>query len=133
MPTMQRLADNGLTYTQWHTTALYSPTRSCLLTGRNHHQNGSAQIARATPATFRGRMRRSARCCAKAPWKTQPGHFSLCGEGLSIGRDSGDSVSAEYTPHFPFTGGRIRQVEIGVGDDTYIDLERDFRAGLARD
>ena len=45
MPTMQKLADNGLTYTQWHTTALCSPTRSCLLTGRNHHQNGFAQIA----------------------------------------------------------------------------------------
>jgi arylsulfatase len=37
---------------------------------------------------------------AKGPWKTQPGHFSLCGEGLSIGRDSGDSVSKEYTPYF---------------------------------
>src|SRR5262245_5288136 len=45
MPTMQRLADNGLTYAQWHTTALCSPTRSCFLTGRNHHQNGFSQIA----------------------------------------------------------------------------------------
>jgi arylsulfatase A-like enzyme len=45
MPTMQRLADNGLTYTQWHTTALCSPTRSCFLTGRNHPQNGFACIA----------------------------------------------------------------------------------------
>ena len=45
MPTMQRLADGGLTYTQWHTTALCSPTRSCILTGRNHHQNGYACIA----------------------------------------------------------------------------------------
>ena len=45
MPTLQRLADNGLTYSQWHTTALCSPTRSCFLTGRNHHQNGFAQIA----------------------------------------------------------------------------------------
>src|ERR1700755_687086 len=45
MPTMQRLADNGLTYSQWHTTALCSPTRSCMLTGRNHHQNGFACIA----------------------------------------------------------------------------------------
>ena len=45
MPTMQRLADDGLTYSQWHTTALCSPTRSCFLTGRNHHQNGFAQIA----------------------------------------------------------------------------------------
>ena len=47
MPTMQRLADEGLTYTQWHTTALCSPTRSCLLTGRNHHQNGYACISEA--------------------------------------------------------------------------------------
>jgi hypothetical protein len=52
---------------------------------------------------------------------------------LSVGRDSGDSVSKEYTPYFAFTGGRIRQVEISVGDDAYIDLERDFHAGLARD
>ncbi len=45
MPTMDRLAAGGLTYSQWHTTALCSPTRSCFLTGRNHHQNGFAQIA----------------------------------------------------------------------------------------
>jgi arylsulfatase A-like enzyme len=45
MPTMQRLADNGLTYSQWHTTALCSPTRSTFLTGRNHHQNGFASIS----------------------------------------------------------------------------------------
>ncbi len=44
MPTMQKLADQGLTYTQWHTAALSSPTRSCLLTGRNHHLNGMASI-----------------------------------------------------------------------------------------
>ncbi len=40
MPTLQKLADNGLMYSQWHTTALCSPTRSTLLTGRNHHLNG---------------------------------------------------------------------------------------------
>ena len=45
MPTLQRLADDGLTYSQWHTTALCSPTRSCFLTGRNHHQNGFASIS----------------------------------------------------------------------------------------
>ena len=45
MPTMDRLAANGLTYSQWHTTALCSPTRSCFLTGRNHHQNGFASIS----------------------------------------------------------------------------------------
>src|ERR1700753_1887156 len=35
MPTLQRLADNGLTYSQWHTTALCSPTRSGFLPGRH--------------------------------------------------------------------------------------------------
>ncbi|MFJ3490662.1 arylsulfatase [Leifsonia aquatica] len=45
MPTLDRLAANGLTYSQWHTTAVCSPTRSTLLTGRNHHQNGYATIS----------------------------------------------------------------------------------------
>ena len=44
MPTLDKLAANGLTYTQWHTTALSSPTRSTLLTGRNHHLNAMAAI-----------------------------------------------------------------------------------------
>ena len=44
MPTLQKIADNGLIYTQWHTAALCSPTRSMCLTGRNHHLNGCAAI-----------------------------------------------------------------------------------------
>lgn len=44
MPALDALAEEGLTYTQWHTTALCSPTRSTLLTGRNHHLNGMAAI-----------------------------------------------------------------------------------------
>src|SRR4029434_7995221 len=45
MPTLDKLAKNGLIYTQWHTTAVCSPTRSCFLTGRNHHQNGLGSIS----------------------------------------------------------------------------------------
>lgn len=44
MPTLQKLADKGVSYSQWHTTALCSPTRSTLLTGRNHHLTGNASI-----------------------------------------------------------------------------------------
>jgi arylsulfatase len=47
MPTLDRIAANGLIYTQWHTTALCSPTRSTILTGRNHHLNGMAAITEA--------------------------------------------------------------------------------------
>ncbi len=48
MPRLQGLADGGLTSSQWHTTALCSPTRSCFLTGRNHHTNGHACITEAS-------------------------------------------------------------------------------------
>src|SRR5499427_8903470 len=47
MPTLQKLADSGLTYSQWHTTALCSPSRATLLTGRNHHLTGNACITEA--------------------------------------------------------------------------------------
>src|SRR5690349_20435940 len=43
-PNIDRIAASGVRYTQWHTTALCSPTRSCLLTGRNHTSNGMACI-----------------------------------------------------------------------------------------
>ncbi|MFM1725788.1 MULTISPECIES: arylsulfatase [Rhodococcus] len=43
-PTAQRLADTGLRYTRFHTTALCSPTRAALLTGRNHHTVGMGSI-----------------------------------------------------------------------------------------
>jgi arylsulfatase len=43
-PNLDRLAANGLKYSNFHTTALCSPTRGCLLTGRNHHALGLAAI-----------------------------------------------------------------------------------------
>jgi arylsulfatase len=43
-PVLDRLAGTGLQFTNFHTTALCSPTRSCLLTGRNHHSNGMGRV-----------------------------------------------------------------------------------------
>ncbi|MEN6623439.1 MAG: arylsulfatase, partial [Smithella sp.] len=43
-PTFDRVADNGLRYTAFHTTALSSPTRAALLTGRNHHTAATGVI-----------------------------------------------------------------------------------------
>lgn len=43
-PVLDGLAKNGLRYTNMHTTALCSPTRGCILTGRNHHSIGLASI-----------------------------------------------------------------------------------------
>jgi arylsulfatase A-like enzyme len=43
-PHLDKLAKNGLRYNNFHTTALCSPSRSCFLTGRNHHSNAMAAI-----------------------------------------------------------------------------------------
>ncbi len=52
-PTFDRLAGSGLRFANFHTTALCSPTRACLLTGRNHHANGMARIVE-FPSGFPG-------------------------------------------------------------------------------
>ncbi len=44
MPTLEKMAANGLKYNRFHTTALCSPTRTALLTGRNHHVNNAGAI-----------------------------------------------------------------------------------------
>jgi len=43
-PSMDRVAKAGLRYTQFHSTALCSPTRAALITGRNHHSVGSGVV-----------------------------------------------------------------------------------------
>jgi arylsulfatase A-like enzyme len=76
-PTMDRVVKNGLQYTQFHTTALCSPTRAALLTGRNHHSVGNGTIAEnwarafpATPASFPMMPPPLPRCCR--PTATPP-------------------------------------------------------------
>src|SRR6185369_11880461 len=44
-PTLSRIAQEGISYNRFHTTAMCSPTRAALLTGRNHHRVASGQIA----------------------------------------------------------------------------------------
>jgi arylsulfatase len=67
--------------------------------------------------------------------KTQPGMFSLAGEGLCVGRDSGEPVTGDYPGEAPwqFTGGTIKRVAVDVSGDPYVDLEREAQAMLARE
>ncbi len=50
MPTLEKLANNGLRYNDFHTTALCSPTRAALLTGRNHHTCNMGSITETATA-----------------------------------------------------------------------------------
>ena len=67
--------------------------------------------------------------------KTQPGAFSLAGEGLCVGRDSSDPVTTDYPGEAPyrFTGGTIDRVAVDVSGEPYLDLEREAMAMLARE
>src|SRR5262245_49017503 len=50
MPTVEALAANGLRYNEFHTTALCSPTRAALLSGRNHHVNNMGSVTETATA-----------------------------------------------------------------------------------
>jgi arylsulfatase A-like enzyme len=50
MPTLEKLKKGGLAYNQFHTTALCSPTRAALLSGRNHHVNNMGSITETATA-----------------------------------------------------------------------------------
>ena len=67
---------------------------------------------------------------AEAPFRTQAGHYALTGEGVCIGYDSGDPVSKSYNYRFPFTGD-IQKVIYSVGNDSYADIENEFRVKMA--
>jgi arylsulfatase A-like enzyme len=67
--------------------------------------------------------------------KTQPGKFSLAGDGLCVGRDSSDPVTNDYPGSAPwaFTGGTIRRVAIDVSGEPYVNLEREAVAMMSRE
>ena len=70
---------------------------------------------------------------ASGPMKTQAGKFTLSGDGLCIGRDSGDAVSQEYISPGTFRGGTIAFVGVTVEKTQYLDLKKLAAAALALD
>ena len=67
-PTMDLIAKEGVAYSRFHTTAMCSPTRASLLTGRNHHRvetgrlPNSRMIGMVIPASFPGAVHWLPRC-----------------------------------------------------------------------
>ena len=70
---------------------------------------------------------------AEGPMKTQPGKFTLSGDGLCVGRDSGDAVSQEYTTPGEFSGGTILGVGVSIEKKQYLDLETIAAGAFAAD
>jgi arylsulfatase len=66
---------------------------------------------------------------------TQPGNFSLAGEGLNVGKDTGIPVTGDYAGSrpYPFTGGRILKMIVDVSGDSFLDLEKEAVAMMSRE
>ncbi|MGH1548315.1 arylsulfatase [Leifsonia poae] len=67
--------------------------------------------------------------------QTQPGSFSIGGEGLCAGYDGGEPVTSDYPGRHPytFTGGTLHRVVVDVSGKPYVDLEREAVAMMSRE
>ena len=67
--------------------------------------------------------------------KTQPGKFSIAGEGLNIGKEGAEPVTDDYPGVYPWAlvGGTIKKAIIDVSGDPFVDLAQEARMAFARD
>ena len=108
------------------------PTGTNLILSASFEKSGEQPpgTAHGTLTLFHG-----ARQVAEGTIRTQPGMFSLAGEGLTVGRDSGEAVTDDYPGEAPwrFTGGTLHRVAVDVSGTPYVDLEREAAAMLSRE
>jgi arylsulfatase len=128
MPTLDRLADNGLAYTQWHTTALCSPTRSTFLTGRNHHVNRNAAITEGANG-FPGASGRLPAECATIGQLLQDNGFSTFWIGKNHNVPEEDISAGGSRSEWPLSKGFDRFYGFlgGETNNWYPDLVEDNR------
>ena len=128
MPTLQRLADNGLMYSQWHTTALCSPTRSTFITGRNHHVNRCACITEGSNG-FPGWAGRLPAECATIAQVLQDNGFSTFFLGKNHNIPEEDISSGASRSEWPLSKGFDRFYGFfgGETNNWYPDLVEDSR------
>ncbi len=136
-PNFERLADKGLKYNRFHTTALCSPTRQALLTGRNHHavgMGGITEIATSIPGYSSIRPKAAAplaetlklngystaqfgKCHEVPVWETSPmGPF-----------DAWPTGGGGFEHFYGFIGGETNQYAPAIYSDT-VPIEPDRTA-----
>jgi arylsulfatase len=128
MPTLDRLAADGLTYTQWHTTALCSPTRSTFLTGRNHHVNRCAAITEGSNG-FPGAAGRLPAECATIGQVLQDNGYSTFWIGKNHNVPEEDISAGGSRSEWPLSKGFDRFYGFlgGETNNWYPDLVEDNR------
>ena len=130
-PTIDRLAANGLRYRDFHTTAICSPTRACLLTGRNHHSNGVGiiqEMATGFPG-YNGMVPRENGFLSEmllaqgyATLGIGKWHLTLASEYASGASKARWPLSRGFERHYGFIGGKTNHWSPTlVHDNHYVD------------
>ncbi|MDF2146804.1 arylsulfatase [Knoellia sp. p5-6-4] len=99
-PNLTRVQQQGITYNRFHVTAVCSPTRAAMLTGRNHHRVGMGGIAE-FPAPFPGYTGIRPRSCAALPRILKENGYVTGGFGkwhITPGHDMGTAGSFDHWP-----------------------------------
>jgi arylsulfatase A-like enzyme len=117
-PTFDRLAARGLRYRDFHTTAICSPTRACLLTGRNHHSNGVGiiqEMATGFPG-YNGMVPKENGFLSEmllaqgyATFAIGKWHLTLAGEYASGASKARWPLSRGFERYYGFIGGKTSQ------------------------
>lgn len=104
MPNMERLANEGLKYNNFHTTALCSPTRAALLTGRNHHDCNMGSITE-TATAFPGQTGRRPESVAPLASMLRMNGFSTGAFGKSHETAAWEVSASGPTDRWPIRSG----------------------------
>lgn len=135
MPTLERLAKAGLKYNKFHTTALCSPTRAALLSGRNHHMNNMGSITE-TATAFPGQTGQRPNSVAPVAEMMRLNGYSTAAFGKSHETAAWEVSPSGPTDRWPtrsgfdkfygFIGGETNQWSPALYDDmTKIELPHD--------
>ena len=134
-PAFDRLAAGGLRYRDFHTTAICSPTRACLLTGRNHHSNGVGiiqEMATGFPG-YNGMVPKENGFLSEillargyATFAIGKWHLTLAGEYASGASKARWPLSRGFERYYGFIGGKTSQWSPTLIHDNHY-LEPPFR------
>ncbi|TMK85644.1 MAG: arylsulfatase, partial [Actinobacteria bacterium] len=124
-PAFDGLAANGLRFTNFHTTSLCSPTRACVLTGRNHHNVGFGRIP--SSATFLSQVLRDAGWATYAVGKW---HLTPEEEAHEAGARGTWPLGRGFDRWYGFFGGETHQFAPAlVCDNHQIEPPRPWQDG----
>ncbi|MDR3618497.1 MAG: arylsulfatase [Paludisphaera borealis] len=143
MPTLERMAKGGLRYNQFHTTALCSPTRAALLTGRNHHVCNMGSITE-TATAFPGQTGQRPNSVAPLAEMLRLNGYSTAAFGKSHETAAWEVSPSGPTDRWPsrsgfdkfygFIGGETNQWSPAIYEDmTRVEIPKDPNYHLMTD